>query len=200
MSGQVSRQSAESPMLSIIIATLDCEFALARTLAALVPGAVDGLVSEAIVADGGSHDGTAIVADAAGCTFISVEGSLGLRLKTSAAKARAPFLLFLQPGIVLDANWIGEAKRFAERSSLERTAVFRRDAAGRTTIREIWALLGAAVGTLPHPDQGMLISRQFYDALGGHTDDAADPERDLIRRVGRRSIVTLAARATKILD
>lgn len=187
-------------MISVIIATLDCEFALARTLAALVPGAVDGLVGEAIVADGGSHDGTAIVADAAGCTFISVQGSLGLRLKTAAAKARAPFLLFLQPGIVLDANWIGEAKRFAERSSLDRAAVFQRDTAGRTTIREIWALLGAAVGTLPRPHQGLLISRQFYDALGGHADDAVDPERDLIRRIGRRSIVTLAASTTKILD
>ena len=188
-------------MLSVIIATLDCERPLGRTLAALVPGAVDGLVSEAIVADGGSRDGTAIVADAAGCAFVTVEGPLGWRLKTAAAKARAPFLLFLRPGIVLDAGWIGEARRFAERSAAAQSAaVFRRGASGQSTLRDMCALLAAALGALPHPDQGLLISRQFYDALGGHAEHAADPEGDLLRRIGRRRLVTLGPAATKILD
>ncbi len=187
-------------MISVIIATLDCEFALARTLAALVPGAVDGLVSEAIVADGGSHDGAAIVADAAGCVFMTAEGPLGRRLKAATAKARAPFLLFLRPGVVLDAGWIGEARRFVERSSPERAAVFRRGTAGQVSLRELWTLLAAVLGALPHPDQGLLISRQSYDALGGHAEAAADPDRDLIRRIGRRRLTTLAAGATKILD
>ena len=56
-------------MISVIIPTLDSERALLPTLAALVPGAMEGLVSEVIVADGGSRDDTAIVADAAGCNF-----------------------------------------------------------------------------------------------------------------------------------
>lgn len=187
-------------MISVVITTLNSECPLARTLAALVPGAVDGLVSEAIVADGGSRDGTAIVADAAGCTFIAVEDSLGLRLKTGAAKARAPFLLFVRPGLVLDANWVGEARRFAERAAADRAAVFRRGAAGQTALRELYALLAAALGALPHSDQGLLISRQFYDALGGHTEEAADAEGDLVRRIGRRRLVTLGASAGKILD
>ncbi len=187
-------------MLSIIIATLDCEFALARTLAALLPGAVDGLVSEAIVADGGSRDGTAIVADAAGCVFIAADASLSRRLKTAAARARAPFLLFLRPGVVLDPGWIGEARRFAERSAPDRAAVFRRGNAGQTTLREFWALLAATLGALPCADQGLLISCRFYDALGGHADDAADPEDELVRRIGRKRLTTLAAGATQILD
>lgn len=187
-------------MISIIIATLDCEQSLARTLAALVQGAVEGLISEAIVADGGSRDGTAIVADAAGCTFVSVEGPLGRRLKTAAAKARAPFLLFVRPGVVFDANWVGETRRFAERSSPDRAAVFRRGAREQAALREMWALLAAALGALPGPDQGLLISRQFYDALGGHAEKAADPERDLIRRIGRRRLVTLGVNASDILD
>lgn len=187
-------------MLSVIIATLDCEFALARTLAALVPGAVDGLISEAIVADGGSRDGTAIVADAAGCVFMMAQGPLGRRLKTAAAKARAPFLLFVRPGIVLDPGWIGEARRFVERSWPDRAAVFRRGTAAETTLREFCALLAAALRALPRPDQSLLISRQFYEQLGGHAEAAADTERDLIRRIGRRRLVTLAAGATRILD
>jgi glycosyltransferase involved in cell wall biosynthesis len=61
------------PMLSIIIATMNSERALVPTLAALVPGAMDGLVSEVIIADGGSRDGTATVADVAGCNFLSAD-------------------------------------------------------------------------------------------------------------------------------
>jgi hypothetical protein len=47
----------------------------------------------------------------------------------------------------------------------------------------------------PHPDQGLLISRQAYDLLGGHRAAAADPERDLLRRLGRRRIVRLRSAA-----
>jgi glycosyltransferase involved in cell wall biosynthesis len=188
-------------MLTVIIATLDCERSLARTLAALVPGAIDGLVSEAIVADGGSRDGTAIVADAAGCTFISIDAPIGRRLNAAAAKARAPFLLFVRPGIVLDPAWIGESRRFIERSpAAPRAAVFRRGAGAQTTPRELWTALAGALGALPRPAQGLLIARDFYAALGGHAEDAADPEGDLIRRIGRRRLTTLAATAAEILD
>ena len=57
-------------MLSAIIATHESERALVPTLAALVPGAMAGLVREVIVADGGSRDATAEVADVAGCRFM----------------------------------------------------------------------------------------------------------------------------------
>ncbi len=58
-------------MLSAIIATHESERALVRTLAALVPGAVAGVISEVVVADGGSRDDTEQVADIAGCRFIT---------------------------------------------------------------------------------------------------------------------------------
>jgi hypothetical protein len=60
----------------------------------------------------------------------------------------------------------------------------------------------SALGTKPHADQGLLISRRFYDAIGGHRADAADPEADLIRRIGRKRMARLAtaALAARILD
>jgi glycosyltransferase involved in cell wall biosynthesis len=45
-------------MISVIIPTLNAERTLAHTLAALVPGVVEGIVQEAILVDGGSTDGT----------------------------------------------------------------------------------------------------------------------------------------------
>ena len=184
-------------MLSIIIATLDSENALASSLVALVPGAMDGLVTEVIVADGGSADGTATVADVAGCNFAVIQGPLGRRLKAAAATARAPWLMFLRPGTVLEAAWTGEVRRFVERSPRDaRAAVFQRGRTTRPALKEVLSLVTAALGALPRPEQGLLIAHPFYDELGGHSDLAADPETDLIRRIGRRRMVTLAAGAT----
>ena len=195
----VQRQTAAVPqrMLSVIIATLDSEAPLVATLTALVPGAMEGLVSEVIVADGGSRDGTATVADVAGCHFAVIEGPLGRRLKTAAATARAPWLLFLRPGTIPDAAWTGEVRRFVERPPPGApAAVFRRGGAAQPALKEILSLLAAALGALPRAEQGLLIAHPLYDELGGHSDADADPETDLVRRIGRRRIATLATGAT----
>ena len=77
-------------MLSAIIATHESERALVPTLAALVPGAVSGLVTEVLVADAGSRDATREVADVAGARFMSSSDPLGIRLKAAAASTRSP--------------------------------------------------------------------------------------------------------------
>ncbi len=189
-------------MLTVIIPTLDSERALVPTLAALVSGATSGLVSEVILADGGSRDETAKVADVAGCDFRVIEGPLGHRLKTAAGAARAPWLLFLRPGTVPDTPWAGEVARFVQQPAhRERAAVFQRSAPVQSALREIDDLLRAALGAAPRPEQGLLIAKQFYAALGGHSDRAADSETELVRRIGRRRIVTLATGAFgQILD
>jgi glycosyltransferase involved in cell wall biosynthesis len=183
-------------MLSVIIPTLDCERALVPALAALVSGATDGLVREVLLADGGSQDDTGIVADVAGCKFLKLDRPLGERLRAAAAAARAPWLLFLHPGIILDTPWISETRRFIELTrDSERAAVFRRGAVAPSPLREALAQAMAALGAKPRPEQGLLISRRFYDALGGHRTDAVDPETDLIRRIGRKRVVRLATAA-----
>ncbi len=64
-------------MISVVIATHESERLLVPTLAALVPGALAGVVREVIVADAGSRDDTAKVADVAGCRFMVTPGSHG---------------------------------------------------------------------------------------------------------------------------
>ena len=99
-------------MLSAIIATHESERALVPTLAALVPGAAAGLLAEVVVADAGSRDATAEVADIAGCRFISSAEPIGARLKAAAASTRSPWLMFLRAGAVPQAGWIEAANRF----------------------------------------------------------------------------------------
>jgi len=183
-------------MLSVIIATLDSERRLVQTLAALVPGATAGLISEVLVADGGSRDDTAIVADVAGCRWLADNGSLGARLKSAAARVRAPWLLFLRPGTILDGPWIGEANRFIAHQPVGAAAgVFRFDSTRETVLARLRRALAVAAGGGPRPEQGLLVSRQFYAEIGGHSAIAAQPQTELLRRIGRRRTTRLAANA-----
>jgi hypothetical protein len=183
-------------MLSVIIATLDSEPALARTLRELFPGVMAGVLREVLVADGGSTDGTMRVADVAGCNFMVVEGLLGGRLRAAAAQARAPWILFLRPGTILEAPWTEDVSRFvAQAPDRAAAAVFRRSAPAAPAPWQIWSRFTAAIGGRQRPDQGLLISKQFYETIGGHSEDAADPEGELLHRIGKRRLVTLASGA-----
>jgi glycosyltransferase involved in cell wall biosynthesis len=180
-------------MLSVIIPTHDCERALVRTLAALVPGAAAGLVSEVLVVDAGSHDQTEYVADHAGCIILHEPGPLGRRLRAGARAARTPWLLFLRPGAVIEPSWTAEVRVLMEQVPGQvSAAAFRRAAVGHGGWREIVTLAAATLGAQPHPQQGLLIARDFYDRTGGHSASATDPEREYLRRIGRRKIRILS--------
>ena len=182
-------------MLSVIIATDESERALVATLAALVSGATAGAIREAIVADKGSRDQTAEVADVAGCRLLVTPAPPAARLRAAAAVARAAWLMFLQPGMAPDITWIPEVMRFVEQVELagqvnSRAAVFSPPAQG--TAGSI-ARLKRLVRRGPKPEQGLIIAKRLYDSLGGHRDGVADCETDLLRRLGRRVVVLRAA-------
>jgi glycosyltransferase involved in cell wall biosynthesis len=189
-------------MLSVIIASENAERILGQTLAALVPGALAGIVNEVILADAGSSDGTAMIAESVGCRIEIAAAPLGLRLKRAAAVARTAWLLFLRPGLVLDSTWVEEASRFIQASELggradARAAAFRPpgEADGfAAMLAEGLALILAALGGRARPQQGLLISKSLYERLGGHHGEAADPETDFLRRLGRRRIALLRSR------
>ena len=180
-------------MLSVVIPTHDCERLIVPTLAALVPGALAGLVPEVILADAGSQDATVEIADAAGCVVLTSGEPLGARLAHAAAHALAPWLLFLRPGFVPDAYWTGAVAAFME-AGVDRAAVFRRAPApdaGRSTAAAMLALLRDRLTRGSTADQGLLISRRLYGELGGYRPDVNDPEADLLARLARGRIVLL---------
>jgi glycosyltransferase involved in cell wall biosynthesis len=190
-------------MLSVVIPTHESERLLVPTLAALVPGAMSGLVSEVVVVDAGSADATADVADVAGCRFMRAGGTLGARLKQAAVSTRTPWLMFLRAGSVPEPGWIAACERFMAATSLSETpraAVFRPPAAAdllRPGLSEVLALLRVIFGGGVRPDQGLLIARRFYDTLGGHPD-GADAEAGILRQLGRRRIAMLSAGARTV--
>lgn len=191
-------------MISVVIPTHESERLLVPTLAALVPGAMSGLVSEVVVIDANSRDATGEVADIAGCRFIRSDAALGARLKDAAVSTRTPWLMFLRPGCVPEPGWIEACERFIEAASqidgAARAAVFRPPGAAdlmRPAMAEVLALLRVIIGGGPRPEQGLLIARRFYDGLGGHPD-SAEPEAAMLKKLGRRRLTMLGAGARTV--
>ena len=189
-------------MISVVGPTLNAETHLAETLTSLVPAAVDGLVREVVVADGGSSDRTLEIADGAGAEIIRCETGRGAQLKAGAARARFPWLLFLNADTYLDIGWEREASLNIERVESGRRRMsaasfrFALDDEGLLP-RTLETLVSLRTGLLklPYGDQGLLISRSLYDEVGGFDSLPLMEDVDLVRRLGRKRLAVLNARA-----
>jgi glycosyltransferase involved in cell wall biosynthesis len=170
-------------MLTVIIPTRESERALVQTLSPLVAGATAGLIAQVIVADAGSRDATAEVAEIAGCVFLRGERPVGARLKAAADLAKTPWLLFLRPGTILDVGWLEAVDAFM-RSDGEAASFRPADGGG---------FLRRLLRPRAHPDQGLLIRKRAYDAAGGHPA-SDDTEAALIGRLGRVALLGATAR------
>ncbi|MCW5692394.1 MAG: glycosyltransferase [Pseudolabrys sp.] len=189
-------------MLSVIVATHESERTLVPTLAALVPGAMSGLVTEVVVADAGSRDATAEVADIAGCRFMIAEGDLGSRLRDAARSTRTPWLMFMRAGLVPEPGWMAAAESFMQAASFSerapRAAIFRTASDQASPgLREVLAVLMAMLGGGDRSAQGLLAARSLYEEIGGHPA-GAEAEAAILRRIGRRGVALLGASARTV--
>jgi glycosyltransferase involved in cell wall biosynthesis len=194
-------------MISVVIPTRNSEEALVRTLATLVTGAADGTVREVVVVDGGSEDQTRLVAEGTGCDLISGAGSAWARCAIGAAAAqRGEFLMFLRPGVLLDPGWESDfqaaVERRLRRGDSRFAAVFRLasddDTLAGTLKHSLLRLLVRFAGAT-HPDQGLVISRNYWRELGGFRRRDGLAGVDLIRRVGRRRLIRLRSPVVRVI-
>lgn len=88
-------------MISVFIQSYNQEAELARTLSALVAGAVEGLISDVSILDEGSVDGSSKVADAAGCSFYHLH-----ELEEAAHQMRGEWALLVEAGARPAIGWI----------------------------------------------------------------------------------------------
>ena len=100
-SGISTAHAVKGVMISVLIECKDQEQALAVTLASLVQGAVEGIVAEVVILDRGSRDGTALLADAAGCRFLEDPD-----LRDVVRSARGDWLLLIEPGARPILGWV----------------------------------------------------------------------------------------------
>ena len=151
-------------MISVVIATLNEERLLGPVLTALVPAAVDGVVRQVIVVDGGSRDATVEIAKDAGADVLEVGGPIEARLAAGCARAKGDWLLFLDPTVLPPAGWEAAARAHI----------------GRGTDQAVWfsPTRGGLLGG-PPAAHGLLVSRVLLEESGGYSAGLA-------RKLGRR--------------
>lgn len=185
--------------VSVVIPTLNAAAALRRSLPPLAEFSVLDLLREVVIADGGSTDETAAIAEAAGALLISAEKGRGAQLAAGAEAARGDWIMFLHADTVLQPGWDRAVRDFIDDpQNLRRAAYFRLaldDGRGAARRIQFLANLRARLLGLPYGDQGLLLSRAFYRSVGGFRPLALMEDVDLVRRIGRRRLCMLAATA-----
>ena len=155
--------------ISVIVPTLNAQMSLGACLQGLMEGLEAGLIRELIVCDGGSDDATVQIAKDWGAEVIVAAPSRGGQLRAGCAAAQGEWLLILHADTVLQGGWVTAAVQHmrTDKAGWFSLAFDARGIAPRLVAG--WANLRSRFG-LPYGDQGMLISRDLYDRIGGYQD------------------------------
>ena len=180
------------PSISVVIPAVNTAAMLPTTLRS-----VGSDICEIIVADGGSTDEIFDIDPTRGVLMVRSEKGRGQQLSAGAAAASGNWLLFLHADSVLPEDWFIDASTFAaDPENTGRAAVFTfalDDLSPQARrVERLVAWRTRRLG-LPYGDQGLLISRQHYDHIGGFYHMPLMEDVDIIRRIGRPNIRVLPA-------
>lgn len=193
--------SLESPItLGIVIPALNAGAGIGAVLDTLRGGAGAALRLDIVVVDGGSTDDTREIARARGVRLVESPKGRGIQLAAGAAAVAGDWLLFIHADTVPGPGWAAAVAAFAEYPSNRDSAGYFRlafaddDAAARRLERMVaWR---CRTFGLPYGDQGLLLSRDLHDQIGGYRPVLLMEDVDIVRRIGRARMVPLPALVT----
>jgi len=190
------RTIQELSRLSVIIPTLNAAATLPQTLRSL---RYAGPIGEIIIADGGSDDPTVTTATAAtaGVRVITGARGRGTQLAAGAVAASGEWLLFLHADCRLEPGWARAVGDFITAPGASARAGYFAlaldDPAGAARRIERIVAWRCRILALPYGDQGLLISRHLYDAVGGFAPLPLMEDVELARRLGRHRLMPIGA-------
>jgi rSAM/selenodomain-associated transferase 2 len=173
--------------VGVVVPTLNEAAALPHLLADL---ARVTLPLDIVVADGGSSDSTQAIARDHGVRVVSSARGRGRQLNAGAAALATSWLCVLHADVRMP-----EAPRAALRQAVDDgvdVAVWRLaiDAPEQwARVMEFGARLRDRVGGLPYGDQGLLVRRELFDAVGGYPDLPIMEDVALVRALARRCTI-----------
>lgn len=173
--------------LSIVIPALNEAAGLPRLLEDLRP--LDGPSLEILVVDGGSTDQTVARAETGGAIVLRTPPGRARQLGAGARAARGDWLLFLHADSRLGRDAIAALRVAVDQPRPFVAAVFRFAIdlpRGWKTFIERGQVVREALFGLPYGDQGLLVRREAYEAVGGYPDLPIMEDVALVRRLRTR--------------
>lgn len=174
--------------VAVVIPTLNEALLLPRLLEDL--SHLDFL-RDVVVVDGGSEDDTMHVARRAGVRVINAPRGRAVQMNAGAAQATGDWLCFLHADVRMS-----DAARDAFRAFITAgtgdVAVWRLKIEGRgwwLRLVEFGARIRDRLGGLPFGDQGLVVRRALFDAVGGFPAIPVMEDVALIRALRRRARV-----------
>lgn len=175
---------ATSPELSFVIPAFNEEEMISRTIDS-IHRLVPPFRYEIIVVDNCSTDATAAVAAELGATVIQqAGGTIGALRNTGVQRARGEILIFLDADVVLTTEWAAQIP--ASLASIRREPTMLTGAwcsvpADASLLERWW--FAPRIGSSHLGTGHMILTRQFFDELGGFDESLATGEDyDLSRR------------------
>ena len=183
-------------MISIIIPALDEEAHIGVCIDAIKK---NGYSCEIIVADGGSSDRTAEIAEGyQGVRVIQTARGRGLQMNAGASHATGEILLFLHADTIPEEGWSKAVEAALQKDSVVGGAfAFAISHPGKKyRLVEQWVRFRCSLFMLPYGDQGIFVRRHIFKKLEGCKDIPLMEDVDLIERMkGLGRIVVLDKRA-----
>ena len=179
--------------LEVVIPTLNAARTLPATLANLPAGV------SATISDGGSTDCTLEIARSAGCRIVSGVPGRGGQLAAGADAAERPWCLFLHADTTVSPDgWTTIARHMADPDKKGTAGSLRLaidDPAWQARVIERAVACRVRWFGLAYGDQGLLIHRDLYGAIGGYPDLPLMEDVEIMRRLGRSRHIVLDGQA-----
>jgi len=171
-----------APLVSVIVPVFDDSDAARALLAGIRPDAR----LEVVLADGGVDPRLdRLAAERADTTVVRSTRGRGRQMNTGAARARAPWLLFVHADSRMPPGWLGH---FAALPSDVVGGWFRfalDDGAWQARLIERGVAWRVRLLKLPYGDQGFFVRRDAFDRLGGYRELPLMEDVDFVRRLRR---------------
>ena len=168
--------------LSIIIPTLKIDDRLER----LVMSIPQELRERVIIVNGGPE-----TYSFKELNVINSNPGRGLQLATGANFASVEWLFFLHGDSQLPKSWLKVLAKHVDHDP-DKAFTFRLrfdDQGFFPRLLEYWVRFRCFAFALPYGDQGLFISKDLYDDIGGYKDMPLMEDVDIIKRIGRARLI-----------